>query len=74
MRELRREEIGDRRVRLLVNQENRYSVMIEGRGPQGAWKDISMVADRDLALHTASLCYRLRLVEQEARVIDWGKD
>ena len=73
MRELRREEIGNRRVRLLVNQENRCTVTIEVRGPQGTWEDISIVADRDLAMHTASLCYRLRLTEQEARVIEWGK-
>ena len=30
------------------------------------------IADRDLVLHTASLCYRLRLTEQEARAIAWG--
>lgn len=71
MRELRREEIGDRRVRLLVNQEHRYTVTIEVRGPHGSWDDVSMVADRDLVLHTASLCYRLRLTEQEARAIEW---
>jgi hypothetical protein len=41
-------------------------------GPQGAWEDISLVADQDLALHTASLCYRLRLTEQEARAIEWN--
>jgi hypothetical protein len=74
MRELRREDIGDRRVRLLVNQDNRYTVTIEVRGPQGAWEDISFVADRDLTLHTASLCYRLRFTEQESRAIEWGKD
>jgi hypothetical protein len=74
MRELRQDEIGDRRVRLFVNQENRYTVTIEVRGPQERWEDISMIADRDLALHTASLCYRLRLTEQQARAIEWGKD
>ena len=74
MRELRREEIGDRRVRLVVNQANRYTVLIEVRGPHGSWEDISMVADRDLTLHTASLCYRLRLTEQAARTIVWGED
>ena len=71
MRELRREDIGDRRVRLLVNPQNRYTVTIEVCGPQGTWEDISLVADRDLALHTASLCYRRRLTEQEARAIAW---
>src|SRR5690348_4437424 len=55
MRELRREEIGDRRARLLVNQEHRYTVTIEVRGPHGTWEDMSMVADRDLPLHTAGL-------------------
>jgi hypothetical protein len=74
MRELQRETIGDRRVRLLASQDGRYTVTIEVRGPQGTWDDISFVADRDLALHTASLCYRLRLTEQEAKAIAWGKD
>ena len=73
MRELQREEIGNRRVRLVVNRENRYTVTMEIRGPRGAWEDISFVADRDLARHTASQCYRLRLKEQEARAIAWGK-
>ena len=73
MSELKRETIGDRRVRLLASQDGRYTVTIEVRGPYG-WKDISFIADRDLALHTASLCYRLRLTEQEARAIAWGDD
>jgi hypothetical protein len=71
MRELRSEVIGNRRVRLLVNQDGRYTVTIEVLGPEGAWEDISMVADRDLTLHTASLCYRLRRTEQQARAIEW---
>ena len=74
MRELRNEVAGDRRVRLLVNQEGRYVVTIEVRGPQGAWEDISLVADQDLELHTASLCYRLRLTEQQSRVIVWNQE
>ena len=74
MRELRREEIGERRVRLLASQDGSYTVTIEVRGPQDAWEDISLVADRDLALHTASLCYRLRLTEQEARAIAWNTE
>jgi hypothetical protein len=53
MRELQREEIGDRRVRLLVNQEHYYTVTIEVRGPQGTWEDISLVADQNLPLHPA---------------------
>jgi len=72
MRELCSEVIGDRRVRLLVNQAGRYAVTIEVHGPQGAWEDIGLVADQDLPLHTASLCYRLRLTEQEARAIEWN--
>ena len=72
MRELQHETIGDRRVRLLASQDGRYTVTIEVRGPEGAWADISLVADRDLARHTASLWYRLRLTEQEARAIAWG--
>lgn len=74
MRELRSEVIGDRRVRLLASQDGRYTVTIEVRGPQRAWEDISFVADRDLELHTASLCYRLRLTEQQAKAVAWGKD
>jgi len=73
MRELHRETIGDRRVRLLASQDGRYTVTIEVRGPHGTWEDISLVADRDLALHTASLCYRLRVTEQETRAIAWGE-
>ena len=71
MRTLRSEVVGDRRVRLLVDQDGRYTVTIEVRGPQGAWEDISLVADQNLTLHTASLCYRLRLTEQHARTIEW---
>jgi hypothetical protein len=33
MRELRREDMGDRRVRLLANQDGRYAVTLEVRGP-----------------------------------------
>ena len=72
MRELHSEEVGGRRVRLLANQDGRYAVTIEVRGPQGTWEDTSLVADQDLPLHTASLCYRLRLTEQEARAIAWN--
>jgi hypothetical protein len=74
MRELRSDGVGDRRVRLLVNQEGRYAVTIEVRESQGAWEDISLRGDQDLDLHTASLCYRLRLTEQEARAIAWGNE
>ena len=71
MRELRSEEIGDRRVALVETEAERYGVTIAVRGPQGAWEDISLRSDQDLTLHTASLCYRLRRIEQQARTIDW---
>ena len=72
MRELRSDVVSNRRVRLLAGQGGRYTVTIEAIGPDGAWEDISLVADRDLDLHTASLCYRLRLTEQHIRAIAWG--
>jgi hypothetical protein len=72
MRELHSEVVGDRRVRLLAHQDGRYAVTLEVRGTDGRWEDISLVADQDLPLHTASLCYRLRLTEQEARAIEWN--
>jgi hypothetical protein len=71
MRELRSEVAGERRVRLLVDQDGRYTVVIEVWA--GAWEDISPRSDQGLALHTASLCYRLRLTEQQARAIEWGR-
>jgi hypothetical protein len=73
MQELHSQVIGDRRVRLVAQTGDYYAVTIEVRGPAG-WADISLRADRDLALHTASLCYRLRLTEQEARAIVWGHE
>jgi hypothetical protein len=73
MRELQSEVIGARRVRLLVNQAGRYTVTIEVRGPEGTWQHISLRSDQDLGLHEASLCYRLRCTEQEARAIAWGE-
>ena len=74
MRELRSEVVGGRRVRLLANQDGRYVVTLEVQGPEGRWQDTSLRSDQDLALHTASLCYRLRLVEQEAKAIAWDSD
>jgi hypothetical protein len=71
MRELRSEVTYDRRVRLVVDQDGRYAVTLEVLGPEGAWEDISLAADQALDLHTASLCYRLRRVEQQARTIVW---
>jgi hypothetical protein len=71
MRELRSEVVSDRRVRLLVNPDGQYTVTLEVRGPENAWEDISLRSDQNLALHSASLCYRLRLTEQNARAIVW---
>ena len=74
MRELRSEEVGDRRVALVESGAEQYSVMIAVREPHGIWKDISLESDQNLGLHTASLCYRLRRTEQQARTIDWHWD
>ena len=74
MRELRSEVAGNRRVRLLSMQDGRYAVAIEARGIADEWEDISLAADQALTLHTACLCYRLRLVEQESRAIAWESD
>jgi hypothetical protein len=74
MHELRSEVVNDRRVRLLVTRDGQYTVTLEVRGPDNAWEDISLRSDQNLALHSASLCYRLRLTEQQARVIEWEKD
>src|SRR6266496_4816929 len=71
--ELRSEEIGNRRVALVENGTERYSVTIAVRGPHGTWEDISLKSDQNLGLHTAGLCYRLRRTEQEGRAIAWGK-
>ena len=71
MRELRSEEIGDRRVALVETGAERYSVTIAVRGPEGRCEDISLQSDQNLGLHTASLCYRLRRTEQQARTIRW---
>jgi hypothetical protein len=71
MRELRSEEIGDRRVALVETETERYSVTIAVRGPNGTWEDMSLQSDQNLGLHTASLCERLRRTEQQARTINW---
>jgi hypothetical protein len=72
MRELRSEVVGERRLRLAVDQDGRYAITIDLRGPQRAWEDISLRSDRGLDLHSASLCYRLCLTEPQARAIAWG--
>jgi hypothetical protein len=73
MREIQLEVIGDRRVRLVLDDGGRYTVTIEVWGPNG-WEDISLQGDRDLSLHAASLCYRLRRTEQQARAIVWNQE
>jgi hypothetical protein len=71
MRELCSEESGGRRVALNESGDERYSVVIAVRGPHGTWEDISLPSDQNLGLHTASLCYRLRRTDQQARAIRW---
>jgi hypothetical protein len=73
MREIQSEVIGDRRVSLVVDDAGRYAVTIEVRGPDG-WEDSSLRSDANLSLHRASLCYRLRRTEQEARAIVWNQE
>jgi hypothetical protein len=72
MRDIQCEVIGDRRVRLVAEQEGRYAVTIEVWTTEG-WEDISLRSDRHLGLHVTSLCYRLRCGEQEARAIVWDQ-
>jgi hypothetical protein len=58
-------------VALIETGAERYSVTIAVRGPEGTWEDISLQSAQDLGLHTASLYYRLRRIEQQARTIHW---
>jgi hypothetical protein len=67
MRELRSAVLGDRRVRLLVDQHGHYAVTIEVLGPEGAWEDISLLADQLLPRRYAIARFDRRLAEQEAR-------
>jgi len=73
MQELQSATIGDRRVGLVAQAGDYYAVTIAVRGPKG-WEDISLRADQNLAFDAASRRYHLRVAEQEARVIQWGKD
>jgi hypothetical protein len=73
MQELCSEIIGDRRVRLVVQTGDYHAITIEVLGPAG-WEDISLRADRDLAFEVASRRYRRRVAEQQARVIEFGKE
>ena len=72
MKELHSATIGDRRVCLLAQAGDYYTVTIAVRGPLG-WEDISLRADQYLAFDIASRRYRLRVAEQEARAIQWGE-
>jgi hypothetical protein len=72
MQELHSAIIGDRRVAMVAQAGDYYTVTIEVRGPMG-WEDISLRADQDLAFDVASRRYRLRVAEQEARALQWGK-
>ena len=72
MQELHSATIGYRRVCLVAQFGDYYAVTIAVRGPAG-WEDISLRADQYLAFDVASRRYRLRLTEQEAQAIAWGK-
>ena len=72
MKELHSATIGDRRVRLIAESGDYYTITIEVRGPAG-WADISLRADQDLVFDVASRRYRLRVAEQETRALAWGK-
>jgi hypothetical protein len=69
MQRLRQEVVGERRVSLM-EYDGWFAVQIEVHGPEG-WGDISLGVDRNLALEIASRRYRQRLVEQQARTINW---
>ena len=60
MDEIRSEVIGNRRVSLIAQFGDYYTVTIEVRGPQ-AWEDISLRADRNLIFDVASRRYRQRV-------------
>jgi hypothetical protein len=67
MRELRSDEIDDRRVALVETDTERFRVTIAVRGPDGRWEDISLRSDQHLTLPSASRCYQLRRSQQLAR-------
>ena len=72
MEELHIEKIGEQRVSVVVQTGDYYAVTIEVRGPAG-WEDISLRADQALAFDVASRRERQRVVEQQARAMEWGK-
>ena len=49
-----------------------HSVTIEVLGPEGAWEDISLLADQLLPRRYAIARFDWRLSEQEARAIERG--
>jgi hypothetical protein len=67
MRVVQMKRIGDRRVRLIVQPNEVYAVVIEVRGPKGFWEDISLRADEYLLAHQADARYQQRIGEQQAR-------
>ena len=66
MRVVQWERIGDRRVRLVVTPDGAYAVTIETLGPDGAWIDISLLADARLRSAEATRRYAQRVAEQES--------
>lgn len=63
MRVVQRERIGDRRVRLVVTPDKAWAVLVETLGPDGAWVDISLLADSRLRAGEAERRYQRRLSE-----------
>jgi hypothetical protein len=66
MRVVQWERIGDRRVRLVVTPDKAWAVQVETIGPDGAWVDISLIADARLRVGEAERRYQLRLSEVRA--------
>ena len=67
MRVIQTERVGNRRVRLVVQANGAYAVVLEVLGPVGFWEDISLRADQFLLAHEADARYQQRLREQQAR-------
>jgi hypothetical protein len=61
------ERIGDRRIRLVVTPDGAYAITIETLGPDGAWVDISLLADARLRAAEAERRYQQRLHETRFR-------
>lgn len=67
MRIVRWERLGDRRIRLVVTADGAYAVTVETLGPEGAWIDISLLADSRLRAAEAERRYTKRLEETRFR-------